>query len=35
MTLWIGFTLIFGMLSGAIAAAVVGARRREPVATAA
>lgn len=35
MTLWIGFTLIGGMLAGAIAAAVVGARRREPVASAA
>jgi hypothetical protein len=35
MTLWIGFTLIGGMLAGSIAAAVVGGRRREAVPTAA
>jgi hypothetical protein len=35
MTLWIGFTLIAGMLSGAIAAAAVRGRRQEAVASAA
>jgi hypothetical protein len=35
MTLWIGFTLIGGMLAGAIAAAAVGGRRREAVPSAA
>lgn len=35
MTLWIGVTLIVGMLAGAIAAAVVGSRRREAVPSAA
>jgi len=35
MTLWIGFTLIGGMLTGAIAAAVVRGQRREAVPTAA
>ncbi len=35
MTLWIGFTLIGGMLAGAIAAAAVGGRRQETVASAA
>jgi hypothetical protein len=35
MTLWIGFTLIGGMLAGAIAAAVVGGKRREAVPSAA
>jgi hypothetical protein len=35
MTLWIGITLVAGMLVGSITAAVMGGRRREPVATAA
>ena len=35
MTLWIGFTLIGGMLAGAIAAAAIGGKRREAVASAA
>ena len=35
LTLWVGFTLIGGMLAGAIAAAAVGGRRREAVASAA
>ena len=35
MTVWIGFTLIGGVIAGSIAAAVTGARRREAVATAA
>ncbi len=35
LTLWIGFTLIMGMLFGAIAAAVLRTRRRQVVATAA
>jgi len=35
MTLWIGITLVAGMLVGSITAALVGNRRREPVATAA
>jgi hypothetical protein len=33
MTLWIGITLVTGMLTGSITAAIVGGRRREPVAT--
>ena len=35
MTLWIGFTLIGGILAGAIAAAAAGGRRQEAVASAA
>jgi hypothetical protein len=35
MTLWIGFTLVTGMLVGSITAAILRGRRREPVATAA
>ncbi len=35
MTLWIGLTLLTGMLVGSITGAIVGGRRREPVATAA
>ncbi len=35
MTLWIGLTLLCGMLVGSITGAIVGGRRREPVATAA
>jgi hypothetical protein len=35
MTLWIGFTLLTGMLVGTITAAILRGRRREPVATAA
>jgi len=35
MTLWIGITLVAGMLVGSITGAIVGGRRREPVATAA
>jgi hypothetical protein len=35
LTLWIGLTLLTGMLVGSITAAIVGGRRREPVATAA
>jgi len=35
MTLWIGFTLIGGMLAGAIAVAAVGGKRREAVPSAA
>ena len=35
MTLWIGFTLVAGMLVGSITAAILHGRRREPVATAA
>ena len=35
MTLWIGITLVAGMLVGSITAAVAGGRRREAVATAA
>jgi hypothetical protein len=35
MTLWIGFTLIGGMLAGAIAAAALRGRRQEAVASAA
>src|SRR5262249_34412610 len=35
MTLWIGFTLIGGMLAGSVAAAAAGGRRRETVASAA
>jgi hypothetical protein len=35
MTLWIGITLVAGMLVGSITAAIAGGRRREAVATAA
>ena len=35
MTLWIGLTLVMGMLTGSITGAIVGGRRREPIATAA
>jgi hypothetical protein len=35
MTLWIGITLVVGMLVGSITAALVGGRRREAVPTAA
>ena len=35
MTLWIGFTLVAGMLLGSITGAIVRGRRREAVATAA
>jgi len=35
MTLWIGITLVAGMLVGSITGAIVSGRRREPVATAA
>jgi hypothetical protein len=35
MTLWIGLTLLTGMLVGSIAGAIVGGRRREAVPTAA
>ena len=35
MTLWIGLTLLSGMLVGSITGAIVGGRRRESVATAA
>jgi len=35
MTLWIGLTLLTGMLVGSITGAIMGGRRREPVATAA
>jgi hypothetical protein len=35
MTLWIGITLVTGLLTGSITAALVGGRRREPVASAA
>jgi hypothetical protein len=35
MTLWIGLTLLTGMLVGSITGAIVGRPRREPVATAA
>lgn len=35
MTLWIGITLVAGMLTGSITGAIVGGRRREAVPTAA
>jgi hypothetical protein len=35
MTLWIGITLVAGMTVGTITGAIVGGRRRQPVATAA